>query len=273
MRRRTALVAFAALAVSAAFVVGVVTGRDRPEIIWGHGVVVQELSADVAADPRNVELRHRLAEALVRAGALDEAERAYSAVLRLSPDDAFARMRRGALRVALADLPGGAADLEAGIAATGAAPWDAWAWLGAARLRMGDEAGAVDALEHAGALYPDDATVRLNLFAALDALERDAEAIPHLAAALELAPGLPDARALRSRLSALRRTAGLDDTPVPGVDTITLPLRRNGDLLVITALIDDVVEVELAVDTGASTTVVTPRVAAALGLDDAEALR
>ena len=76
MRRRTALVAFAALAVSAAFVVGVATGNDRPEIIWGHGVVVQELSADVAADPRNIELRHRLAEALVRADALDEAERA-----------------------------------------------------------------------------------------------------------------------------------------------------------------------------------------------------
>ena len=251
----------------------VLATADHDRLIVGYGARVEDLSLAVAAHPGEVELRHRLAEALLERGAWAPAERTYDRLLRQRPSDAIARMRRGAIRFVQGRNSAAIDDLTAGIAASAAPPWDAWAWLGAALARDGQIDAAVEALERSVALYPSSAATRIELAHALEQRGELDAAAHHLAIGLSLDPLRADAAPLRARLTVLRDTLGIDDAAVPGVDATRVPVHPAHGIYAVDIAFDAGVDARLAIDTGASRTTLTRTMAWTLGLEDVPPLR
>jgi len=271
VRARIALTVSLTLASVVAMIVLATSYRDA--VLVGYGTRVEDLSRAVVAHPDEAELRHRLAEALLERGAWVPAEQTYDRLLRAHPHDAVARMRRGAIRFVQGRNQAAIEDLTAGIAASAAPPWDAWAWLGAAHAREGDVDAAIDALEQSVTLYPSSASTRVELAHALEQRGELDAASHHLAIALSLDPLRPDAAPLRARLTTLRDAIGVPDDPVPGVDATRAPLHGAHGIWAIDVAFDAGIDGRLAIDTGASRTTLTRTLAWTLGLEHEAPLR
>jgi tetratricopeptide (TPR) repeat protein len=119
-------------------------GEPREALLW--------LDRAAALDPRDAQVRVNRAVAWEQLGRPEEARRLLLEVVAESPRAADAQLRLGHLALAQGDPAAAARHYEAVL---GAAPWaEAWAGLGLARRRLGDAAGARDALERALLLDP-----------------------------------------------------------------------------------------------------------------------
>ncbi|HEY7677909.1 MAG TPA: hypothetical protein VIG69_12600, partial [Candidatus Methylomirabilis sp.] len=128
----------------------------------------------------------------------------YRAMVRTSPDSAFAHNNLGQLLVADGALEEGARHLEAAIAIRPDMAY-AHAGLGLARWRLGDLRGATASLERAARLRPAEPRILADLAAVLDA-QGDARATLAVLHRLEgLRPAAPE---VARRLSAVYRQLG-----------------------------------------------------------------
>lgn len=112
----------------------------------------------VANDAAALDAWRGLATTQAALGQVDEALASRTHALALAPDD-----REVALEQAVALMQAGrvaeAATALLALVTDGADDAQAWAWLGRARLRLGEAASAREAFERARALDPDDAVV------------------------------------------------------------------------------------------------------------------
>jgi tetratricopeptide (TPR) repeat protein len=143
--------------------------------------------------------------ALHRQGRLDEAERLYRAILKLSPEHFGALHYLGMIATA----QGSPEEAERLIRQALTLRDDAAARsnLGTVLAALGRHAEAIEAYERALCLMPGDADVHVNLGASLHALGRNQEAITHFETALASNPQSTEARNnLGNALMALGRT-------------------------------------------------------------------
>lgn len=175
-------------------------GKDRPVIQSLLGMFCAQagdLAAGIAylrdawtANPADVGVTFNLAKALMDGGALDDALKVCSEAA-ASGDISLRLWRlRGYL---LQNQENYAAAVTAYVKVVAGAPEDFEAWnnLGNARTATGDAEGAVTALEHAAALRPDVAPVRMNLAAALIDAGRSEDGLTALVACERDFPGDP----------------------------------------------------------------------------------
>src|ERR1700757_5049138 len=82
-------------------------------------------------------------------------------------------------------------------------------------------------LRAAVAANPDDVPLRLHLAELLVAAGRAAEAVPHVASALQRVPNSPEARALMTRAMAERDAADKAPSKPSGTGPVDPPTGRN----------------------------------------------
>lgn len=157
------------------------------------------------SDPRVLQAQVEQGLAAHRAGRLDEAARAYQAVLKRNPKHFDALHLLGLLRVQAGQAEDGAALLKQAVKVNpGFAP--AQQALGAALNSLNRPAEAVGALDAAVALNPGLIEARFNRAVALRALGRREPALDDLDAVLALNADVPEAHNLRAIvLHELRR--------------------------------------------------------------------
>ncbi|HLP02299.1 MAG TPA: tetratricopeptide repeat protein [Opitutaceae bacterium] len=143
----------------------------------------------VAAQPRREEFVCNLGQALVRAGAHDEAV----AVLRALPDSAAARLNLGTAHEALGDLRAAALAYEEAVRLE-PAQVAGWLNLGAVRERLEELPAAYAACNRAVALNPSSARAHLERGRIQAKLKQFSEAIVSFERSLALDPADLDAR-------------------------------------------------------------------------------
>ena len=183
----------------------------------------------------------RLAQAtqLHQAGALDDAEALYAAILRETPDDPVALINGGSLALARHDVATALARLTR---AARVAPRNAIAQgnLGFALLQAGRPGDALAALDRSVALQPDHAQAHNNRGIALAHLGRGDDARRAFSRALELDPRARDAAVNLGDLAArdgdaeramayFDRALAIDPTSVPARTGRGFALALAGD--------------------------------------------
>ncbi len=157
-----------------------------------HAEAMAKYRETLRADPSYVAAMVNLARLLATAGERDEAERLVDAALALQPDDADARIVRGALHGDRGAWDLAMEEYRKASALDPANP-QALVGLGTVAARSGDLAQAADWFARALALEPSHAEANHNLATILLAQHRPHEALEYLERALETRPDHADA--------------------------------------------------------------------------------
>ena len=146
--------------------------------------VLQEL---VKRLPNNASVHFRLAQTHLRLGEIVQAEAELEEVKRLTPDSSAARLLLAELNLRTGDLDPVIEDMADLVQEQPSA--QAYKLLGKAHLGKGDAGSALEALQQAVGLVPNDPDGRYSLGLALTANKMRAEAQRQFEAALALSPG------------------------------------------------------------------------------------
>ncbi|MEW6742616.1 MAG: aspartyl protease family protein [Planctomycetota bacterium] len=230
-------------------------------------VMLDPALADELRLPRAAVLRLEAAR-LMQNGAPGEARSHLERSLELRPDDVSARKDLAIVLLALGEPESAVAELRYAASLNGASEAEmrpllieSYRRAGEAAVSRGEVPEAVRLLREGTALYPQEARLWLALGEALLAAEAWNEAFHAFQDAARL-----DASLAREAGEGMQRAQRALDGPVE----IDFP--RNATAVRTRALLNDRVEIDVIVDTGASMTVITRAVADRLGLRNLDRL-